>query len=187
MSCVQVCMLCRSPAGTPISSQITAIGNGPRTVAVRSAGGPAASRSSTSSSSMSRARSRTRSTPFAVKAAATERRSRVWSGGSRKPTAPRSGMKCGASRVTGLSTTASRLKRGSLVTRRTSSYRVTSQAQPSPLGSWTRVTGPSAISSASTGSKSVPVRSSAGQCRIGGMTSTSVRVASSIIGRRRPR
>lgn len=174
MSWVQECMSCRSQAGTPISSQITAIGNGLRTAAVRSAGGPSWRSSSTSSSSTPRALSRMRSTPLAVHAAATERRSRVWSGGSRKPTAPRSGMKCGASRVTGASMTASRPNRGSFATARTSSYRVTSHAQPSPLGSWMRVTGPSRISSASTGSKSVPVRSATGHCLTGGGLSVSV-------------
>ena len=157
------------------------MGKGLRTVPQRSAGGPSWSSSSTSSSSIRRDFSRIRSTPLAVKAAATERRSRVWSGGSRWPTAPRLGTKCGASRVTGRSLTASRLNRGSSVTLRTSSYRVTSQAQPSPSGSWMRVTGASCISSVRTGSKSTPARRSAGQCRIGGRVSV---IVSSVISRR---
>ena len=165
---VQECTRSRPTAGTPITSLTTVTGKGSRTRSTRSAGGPSRMIPSTRPSRISCARGRNRLAAPTVNAPATARRSRLWSGWSAKAREPGRGLKCGASRVICRFVTSARPKRGSLVIAFTSSYRVASHAQPSPCGNRIRVSGPSRIRPARTGSNSGPSRSRAGQSRTGG-------------------
>nr|BFE70835.1 hypothetical protein GCM10020092_041360 [Actinoplanes digitatis] len=107
-----------SATGTPSRRQITRTGSGVEKASTRSVGGPAASIASTSSSAISVVSGRSSSTRRAVKALATRRRSRLWSGGSiaRMPESIWYGVVRGSSRPT----LAARLNRGSPSTVRTS-------------------------------------------------------------------
>lgn len=96
----QCAILDWSSSGTPISAHTMASGKGRLRWAMRSSGPPRPSIRSRRRSTTRWACSWSRRIDRAVKALATTRRIRVWSGGSANPTAPSIGMKCGASLVT---------------------------------------------------------------------------------------
>lgn len=122
----------RSSAGIARTSQIVTSGSGAATCSTKSAGEPWAAIRPSSSSTTSWVRSRIRATCLGVKLLATRPRSRVLSGGSMRLIDSACTMGSGVIRGKSRPVTALRLNRRSVVTVRTSSYRVTSQASPSP-------------------------------------------------------
>ena len=155
----------RSAAGMSSNSQIVVRGRRAERWRTRSAGAPLSAMSSSSPSTVRCVVARSRSTCRLVKAAATSRRSLLCSGGSIRLIASAWAMGAGVIRGRSRPIPAARLKRRSEVTRRTSSYLVTSQASPSPYGMRMRAMGASVSSRLSSGSNSRPSAWSKGQCQ----------------------